>query len=224
MNTVNYKYLPQLHVLYYIIFIATMIMGYKVASLGSLMQAPGTAVIFTFTFFFCSIVTEVYGYQAMRRLIWLTIIYAIIFSVITVIISLLPAPKFWHADIAYGHIVLHVFHFSVAIAVGFIISNFVNAYIIAQSKIKLHGRFFWLRCFLAATIAELSANSVSLLITLFGNWDVSAALDMFAQAYVYKFFYALVCCTIASLVVMWLKKSETQNDNDKKTNFNPFIF
>ncbi len=214
--------LPSLYMLYFALFLAATIMGYKLVSLGPMFTAPGSGLIFTFTFFLGSIITEVYGFRVMRRLIWLTIIYATVFVLIVSALSLLPTPAYWHAGLAYGHIILHVFHFSVAGGLGFLVSAFVNAYLISKSKIKYKGAYFWLRSFIAAALSELVANGVSLLITFFGDWNVMQTLHVFAHAYLYKLAYGVIGALLASFLVVWIKKAEHLNVYDNNIAFHPF--
>lgn len=216
------RYLSVLYLCYFTLFLAVTLMGYKVISLGSLFTAPGTGLVFTFTFFLGSVVTEIYGYRIMRHLIWYTFFYGALFVALISLFSILPSPKYWYPDVVYSRLFFHLFHFSVACGLSFLVGAFLNAYIIAKTKVKFKGQYFWLRSFVAATISEIVTSVVSMFITLFGAWDVRYTLDVLSDAFLYKLGYSVVGMLIAVALVWWLKKSENLDTYDRETRFTPF--
>lgn len=215
-------FLAALYMGYFMLLLAAGTMGYKLVSLGPLFMAPGSGLVFTFTFFLGSVITEIYGYAVMRRLIWLCVMYGTLFVLLICLMSTLPSPQFWHADIAYGQIIFHIFHFCIAGGLGFLISAFINAYLISVTKIKFNGTYFWLRSFVAAAISEIVANVVSVFITFFGAWNFDHTLVVLGTAYLYKLGYSVIGALVASLLVIWLRKKENHHVFDSKTKFNPF--
>lgn len=68
-----YKYLTVLAMAYMMIKLATILLIYKVISIGSISFTASTIVI-PFWFFLGTIIAETYGYAAARHIIWMAII------------------------------------------------------------------------------------------------------------------------------------------------------
>lgn len=215
------RYLKTLYMLYFIFLLAATVMGYKLVSLGPLFTAPGSGLIFTLTFFLGSVITEIYGYQVMRRIIWLTLIFSAIFVILISIFSILPSPEYWHTGVAYGDIFFYIFHFTVAGGLAFVVSAMLNAYIIARTKVKYQGKHFWLRCFIAAAISEIAADFITLFISFFGDWGIKQTFMVLGSEYLYKLAYSVVCMLLAVALVIWLKRREKLDVYDHDTRFNP---
>lgn len=223
-SPLNTNCLQNLYILYFALLAATAVMGYKLVSLAPLATTPGSGLVFTFTFFLSSIITEIYGYKVMRRLIWLSVIYGAIFIVIVSLFSMLPAPRYWHAGIAYEDIFFNIAHFSVAGGIGFLISAFVNAYLIAKSKIHFKGKYFWLRSYIIVAICEIITGIFALLVSLAGTGTVEHSMIIISEEFIYKLGYGVIGMIIAVIALYLLKKIENLNIYDQHTNFNPFSF
>ena len=89
-----------LYMIFGITFVAAILMGNILATkqlnLG-IGVAPAGILVFPMTYIMSDIVAEVYGFKAMRKIIWIGFAFTIIQSLLLMLASILPAPV-WYAN------------------------------------------------------------------------------------------------------------------------------
>jgi uncharacterized PurR-regulated membrane protein YhhQ (DUF165 family) len=78
-----------------------MVVENRIISFGTIAMFSGTLVI-PISYAFSDIITEVYGYKQMRRIIWVSIVCLYFCAIIINIILHLPTDKAIAGDAAYG--------------------------------------------------------------------------------------------------------------------------
>lgn len=112
--------------------------------LGALTFGAGI-MFFPISFIFGDILTEVYGYAASRRVIWVGFICLAFASLMAwVIVALPPAPD-WHDQAAYQSVFGSTARIAIASLVSFAAGEFVNSFVLAKMKILTQGRWLWSR-------------------------------------------------------------------------------
>jgi queuosine precursor transporter len=179
---------------------------------------PGGILIFPFTFLLSDVITEVYSYKYSRFLIWCVILTLGIFTLFTWISMLIPT-----AVIKYGYI--GVFdnyprlYLGVTIATFF--SFFINNYILAKFKIKMKGRFFWLRSIMSTSVGHAVFSATWVIIFHWHEIASITILKLILDMYIWKMSFEILATPIAALV-SWQLKQKEGDIYDTNTNFNPF--
>src|SRR5690606_27476520 len=101
----------------------------KLVELGPFVVAGGI-VVFPLSYIFGDILTEVYGYRASRKIIWLGFAAQILMSGFYLLVGTLPAPAFWANQAAYDAILGFVPRLVAASMAAYLCGEFVNSYVL----------------------------------------------------------------------------------------------
>lgn len=219
----NYHALILLVMIYLCITLVAGGMVNKIVTFGpGYMQ--GGAVITPLWYALSDIITEVYGYQISRQILWSALISQFIFSLAAFIIIHLPSPVFWHGQTSYNFVFGNTLRIYFSGLIAFLISGFVNIYVISKWKILIRGKYFWLRNIGSSTIAEMIYTALIIPMISFGTLSVDNIFIIIGSSYTLKIICAILLATPATLLMRYLKKIEGIDTYDYNINFNPFIF
>lgn len=203
----NYKYMRILSMIYITFLLAATVVAYKIVTLGPIPE-PGSTLIYTFSFFLANVFAEVYGLNLSKKLICESIFCGYLFALLLTGVNLLPAPSYWDNSHAYHQVLGHVLRFTNAGVIGYLISAFLNVYLITKWKFKMNGRLFWLRSLLASSISEGAATFIAGIITFLGIMPTKKIILVMSSALLFKIVYGFIAVWPASFLAFFLKKME----------------
>ena len=188
---------------------------------------PLTISVFYFpiTYVLGDIVTEVYGYDTARKILWMSIICSIFAGLIYQLAAYYPLafPTAYGVD-PYREVLSVVPRIMVAGWIAVFAGDVVNNYIIAKLKVITKGKHFWFRA-LASTAAGQFINTILFVfLGLFGTVPNEAILGMIFYSWLFKVGVEVLFLPITYRIVEYLKKTEGHDVYDFDTKFNPFIF
>lgn len=208
--------------LYTALLSAEMLMAYKIIAIGHLTTSAALPLI-SIIYFLANVITEVYGYQIARQIIWSSLICLLISSSICCLENKIRTPHLYATyGEAYNIIIPKLFRSYFANSFSLIIGSFVNVYIISRWKVLLLGKFFWLRCLGASAIGESVYTILVIYIVNVGIVPSSTLIEMMVVSYTFKLSFDLLAIWPASLLALFLKNKEGFDRYDYQTNFNPF--
>ncbi len=208
--------------IYMTIKLMTVVMIYKVISLGPFVATASTLII-PFWFFLGDVITEVYGYKKTRQIIWVALGCQFLFALVCSGFVQLSSPPDWIYQEEYLHLFSKLPRVALASFLAIIIGVFLNSYLLAKWKIFFKGKNFWLRCLGATAIGELFFTVIAYLTEF---WGVIAFADIFHLIMVsfgVKMLFSPILIIPTSLMTAWLKKAEDIDPQESQINFNPFI-
>ena len=220
-NSHHFNYMRIMAMLYMTILLAATVVAYRIVSIGPIPE-PGSTLIYTCSFFKANIFAEVYGPNVSKKLIWESICCGYLFALLLTGINLLPAPSYWDNTGAYNQVLGHVLRFTNAGVIGYLLSAFLNIYLLTKWKFKMKGRLFWLRSLLASSISEGAATFIVGLITFAGILPTKEIFLVMTSALLFKIVYGFIAVFPASFVAFLLKKIEA--DVYINPSLNPFRF
>ncbi|KTD02959.1 queuosine precursor transporter [Legionella feeleii] len=206
----NFRYIRIIAMIYLTFLLAATVVAYKIVIVGYIPE-PGSTLIYTCSFFLSNVYTEVYGVKLSKKLVWESIGCGYLFALLLTGINLLPTPDYWdNTDIynAYNTVLSHVLRFTNAGVIGYLISSFLNVYLIGRWKYKMKGKLFWLRSLLASSISEGAATFIAGLITFVGLMPTKKIVLLMLSALTFKIVYGFIVVWPASLLAYLLKKKE----------------
>ncbi|MBA2653359.1 MAG: queuosine precursor transporter [Tatlockia sp.] len=218
----QYKYPYFLLGLYIIFLLSTVSLAGRITQVGS-MLVPGGIFVFPLTFCICDIVGEVYGYAYPRLFIWIGVLAELVFSLILITVSHLPAPQFFHHTEAYEIVFDPTIRYVGAGLAGLVVGEVTNIYLLAKWKIFLKGKFFIFRSLLSTAFGQALLTVIVDILNYLGKMTDHSLGWMMVCGYFWKMCSALVMAFPAWLVVRYLKKVEHVDHYDFHTNFNPFL-
>jgi queuosine precursor transporter len=100
-------------------------------------------LLFPITYIFGDVFTEVYGYAASRRAIWLGFFGTSLLYVIGAIVIALPSAPGWQNQQAFATVFGFIPRILAASLIAFWAGEFANSYTMARLKLITDGRKLW---------------------------------------------------------------------------------
>lgn len=178
-------------------------------------------VIFPISYVIGDVLTEVWGYAAARRVIWLGFACnALMVAAIWLGGQLPPAP-FWKGDAAYAEILGHTPRIVAASFVAYLVGEFANAFVLAKLKLATRGRWLWLRTLGSTVVGQALDSGVFVTLAFAGTVPTGVLAGIVAGQWVFKVLYEAAATPLTYAAVGWLKAREGIDTYDHATDFNP---
>ena len=217
----HYRYLDTLTINFVVILLVSNLVAQKICRIGPL-TLSGAQLLFPITYIFGDIFTEVYGYAASRRAIWIGFFASALLSLMGAIAVALPPAPGWKNQAAFATVFGFIPRLVVASLVAYWAGEFTNSYTLAKMKLLTRGRWLWTRT-VGSTVTGQAVDTV--IVVLIAFWGQAPARTLFAlilSAYFGKVAYEVLATPLTYLVVGWLKKTEQADVFDDRASFNPF--
>jgi len=235
MNNKTYRYFDIILGLFIaVLLISNIASAAKIIDLGfSIFKIPmafdaGT-LLFPISYVFGDILTEVYGYQRSRRVIWMGFFSLALGSLVFWVISVLPGEVTWQGyagDAAYLAILGGMSTGGIVLGslTGFWLGEFANSFTLAKMKVLTNGRWLWSRTIGSTLIGELVDTVMFIaVVSAFGVFPWSLFLTLTVSNYLFKVAVEVLMTPLTYIVVRALKQAEHEDYYDRDTDFNPFM-
>ena len=217
----SFRYFDILLSVFIVVLLISNLVGQKICAIGPF-RISGAQLLFPITYIFGDIFTEVYGYGASRRAIWLGFFASALMAVMGVITVALPPAPDWPNQQAFATVFSVVPRLVLASLIAYWAGEFANSYTLAKMKILTHGRHLWSRT-IGSTVVGQAVDSVVIMFVAFGGTlPLSDILNLIVSGYLGKVIYETVMTPATYAVVGWLKRKEQINAFDYGTDFSPF--
>lgn len=224
MSTPNgYRYFHGVSML----FVATLIIGntlaVKIIQFGNF-TLPAGIICFPIAYIVNDCLTEVYGYEKTRSVIWWGFFCLALMSLFYYCATLLTPAPFWKEQVAFGKLFGFAPRIAFASFIAFLIGSFLNSYVLSIMKIKTKGKYLWTRT-IGSTIVGESADSIIFnFIAFIGVFGFSDLVKIAFSGFVLKTLYEIVMTPLTYFFVGWLKRKEQENKFDIEADYNPFKY
>lgn len=195
------------------------IIAVKIVGIGSVVL-PAAIIVFPLSYIFGDILTEVYGYRWMRRIIWLGFLCNLIFVFFAWVGQLLPAAPFWEDQEAYRSILGYAPRLLIASFSGYLVGEFANSFILAKLKVATQGRWLWMRTISSTIVGQGLDTSIFITIAFAGTSSFTPVMILYH--FLAKTAIEVLATPLTYTIVDYLKKREKIDIYDSKTDFNPF--
>ena len=222
-NIRRYKYLDVLTTAFVVILLVSNLIAQKVCQIGPF-AVSGAILLFPITYIFGDIFTEIYGFAASRRAIWLGFFGTILLYFMGAIIIALPAAPGWHNQEAFAIVFGFIPRILAASLVAFWAGEFANSYTMARLKLLTDGRKLWTRTIGSTVVGQAVDTTLVIILTFVGTIPLRTLANMIVTSYFLKVAYEVLATPLTYLVINWLKKAEHADAFDRNENFNPFSF
>ncbi len=185
---------------------------------------PAAVIIFPIAYIFGDVLTEVYGYAASRRVIWLGFSCNLIAVIAIWIGGLLPSASFWQGQPAYEAILGYTPRLLVASFIAYLVGEFANSFVLAKMKIATSGRWLWTRTIGSTLVGEGLDSLFFITLAFVGTIPLDGLANAIVTQWLFKTAYEVVATPLTYAVVTWLKRVEGMDVYDRETNFSPLVF
>jgi len=182
----------------------------------------GAQLLFPLTYIYGDVFTEVYGYAASRRAIWMGFCASGLLSLMGLIMVLLPPAPEWHDQDAYVKIFGFVPRMVIASLIAYWCGEFANSFTLARMKLWTRGEKLWTRTVGSTVVGQAVDTAVFLTLAFSSKLDAGTIVHLIINSYLFKVIYEVLATPLTYWVVNGLKRAEGVDTFDFDTNFNPF--
>jgi uncharacterized integral membrane protein (TIGR00697 family) len=185
---------------------------------------PAGIIVFPLSYLFGDVLTEVYGYAAARRVIWLGFACNLLAVIAFYLAGLAPAASIWHEQAAYDTILGFTPRLLLASFTAYVVGEFANSFLLAKLKIATKGRWLWTRTIGSTLVGEGLDTLIFISIAFWGIIPPQLILTTILTQWMFKVLYEVVATPFTYWVVGFLKQREHLDTYDYRTNFSPILF
>ena len=196
------------------------IMAAKLISLGGVVLTAGI-VVFPVSYIVGDVLTEVWGYAAARRVIWLGFACNALMVAAIWLGGEIPSAPFWKGGPAYAEILGQTPRILLASFVAYLFGEFANSYVLAKMKIMTRGRWLWTRTIGSTVVGQALDTAVFVALAFGGSVPAGALTGIMVGQWIAKVLYEAAATPLTYAAVAWLKASERTDTYDYATDFNP---
>jgi uncharacterized integral membrane protein (TIGR00697 family) len=219
----RFKYLDVLTTTFVVVLLVSNLVAQKICMIGPF-AVSGAILLFPITYIFGDVFTEVYGFAASRRAIWLgTFGTALLYAMGVVVISLPGAPG-WKNQEAFQIVFGFLPRIQTASLIAFWAGDFANSYTMARMKLLTNGRMLWTRTVGSTVVGQAVDTTLVIVLTFAGKYPALTLANMILTGYVLKVGYEVLATPLTYLIVGRLKAAEHADAFDRDEDFNPFRF
>jgi uncharacterized integral membrane protein (TIGR00697 family) len=229
----RYKYLDALTTAFVVILLVSNLVAQKVCligpfSAGRLSLGPfavsGAVLLFPVTYIFGDVFTEVYGFGASRRAIWLGFFGTALLYLMGAIVIALPAAPGWKNQQAFATVFGFIPRILAASLIAFWAGEFANSYTMARLKLLTNGHKLWTRTIGSTVVGQAVDTVLVIALTFGGIYPVRTLLNIIVTGYALKVGYEVLATPVTYFVINRLKRAEQADAFDRHESFNPFVF
>ena len=217
----QYRYLDLLINVFVVVLLVSNLIAAKLTQFGPFVFSAAQ-MLFPITYIFGDIFTEVYGYGASRKAIWIGFLASGLLALLGLFaVALPPAPGFQNQK-AFEAIFGIVPRVIAASLIAYWAGEFANSYTLAKLKILTQGKHLWTRT-VGSTIVGQGVDTVLVMTLLFaGSQTPGRIVRLIISGYLFKVVYEVLATPLTYKIVNFLKRAEGVDYFDHTTNFSPF--
>ena len=219
----RFRYLDALTTAFVVVLLVSNLLAQKVIRVGP-WETSGAMVLFPITYIFGDVFTEIYGYAASRRAIWLGFFGTALLYAVSAIVIALPADPDWHNQAAFITVFGILPRVLISSLIAFWAGEFANSFTMAKLKLLTKGRWLWTRTVGSTVVGQLVDTTLVITILFAGKFPVHKLVVIIVEGYLLKVAYEVLATPLTYLVIHSLKRAEGVDTFDTHTNFNPFRF
>jgi uncharacterized integral membrane protein (TIGR00697 family) len=217
----RYRYYDLLVHAFVVVLLISNLVGQKITAIGP-MRFSAAQVFFPITYIFGDVFTEVYGYGASRRAIWIGFGASALLAAMGLLAVWLPPAPGWPNQGAFAVVFGFVPRMIAASLAAFWCGEFANSYVLAKMKLLTGGRYLWSRT-IGSTLVGQAVDTAVVMILAFGGTVTPALIaNVIVSSYLVKVAYEAAATPLTYVVVNFLKRKEGVDAFDRDISFSPF--
>lgn len=217
----NRKHLVPIAGLFGAVLIMSLILSGKIASVAGI-TFSAAIIVFPVSYVFGDVLTEVYGYASARRVVWAGFAAQVVWIASYTLAAALPPASFWPHQAAFETILGATPRIALAGMIAYLGGEFLNAYMLAQLKLRSAGRGLALRLVASTVVGQALDTAVFVTIAFAGVFAIAELMQIAVGAFLLKVVWEIVALPVTLPVIAWLKREEGEDHFDRDTDFNPF--
>jgi uncharacterized integral membrane protein (TIGR00697 family) len=190
----------------------------KVVKIGWLTATAGLSV-FPVSYIINDCITEVYGFQRARFVIWIGFIMNLFVVLFLQLAIALPADPTWHGQAAFEIVFRNTPRILLGSFTAFICGSMVNAQVMSKMKVMNKGKYFSLRAVLSTFFGESVDSIIFFPIAFGGILPTKIIITLIWTQAVLKTVYEIVVLPLTIWVVKFIKNKEQLDTYDTEVDY-----
>jgi uncharacterized integral membrane protein (TIGR00697 family) len=221
MKARQFRYYDLLVHIFVVLLLISNLVGQKITAIGPA-RVGGAQLLFPLTYIFGDVFTEVYGYGASRRAIWIGFFASGLLSLMCVFMVWLPAAPGWPNQEAYRTVFYQVPRMVAASLIAYWCGEFANSFVLAEMKLWTNGKHLWTRTVGSTVVGQAVDTVVFMTLAFGGSLTRTLIMELIFWGYLFKVVYEVLATPMTYAIVNFLKRREGVDTFDRATSFNPF--
>ncbi len=217
----TYKHFDLLLSIFLVVLLISNLVGQKLCAIGPFVVS-GANLLFPITYIFGDVFTEVYGYAASRRAIWLGFLANGLLAFMGMLTVWLPPAPGWRNQEAFATVFGQIPLLVVASLIAYWCGEFANSFTLAKMKLFTSGKHLWTRTVGSTVVGQFVDTVLLYSIAFSATTAPSTLVKGIFSAYLFKVVYEVLATPLTYAVVAFLKRSEGLDAFDYHSDFNPF--
>lgn len=170
----------------------------------------GAFFVFPLAYVMGDVITEVYGFKAMRRAMWLSFVVAVAATLIFTLTLALPAAPFWENQAAMASILGSVPQILVASLAAYIAGTTLNSYTMSKLKERHGEKNLITRMISSTVVGEVTDTLVfcSIAASVIGIDSASAFINYVLVGFIWKTLVEVGLLPVSTTAISWAKRAE----------------
>lgn len=204
---VTRSYYPVISAVFVALLVISNVGAVKLISAGPLIL-DGGAFLFPLVYITGDVLSEVYGFKAARKTIYIGFGMAILSALTFWLIQLSPSANGWENQGAFEAILGFVPRIVLASVCGFLVGQLLNAYVLVKIKARTNEGSLWLRLIGSTVVGEFADTIVFCTIAFYGIITGGDFLNYVIVGYFYKTLLEVLLLPITYRVIAYVKANE----------------
>ena len=204
---VTRSYYPVISAVFVALLVISNVGAVKLISAGPLIL-DGGAFLFPLVYIAGDVLSEVYGFKAARKTIYIGFGMAILSALTFWLIQMSPSADGWENQGAFEAILGFVPRIVLASVCGFLVGQLLNAYVLVKIKARTNEGSLWLRLIGSTVVGEFADTIVFCTIAFYGIITGGDFLNYVIVGYFYKTLLEVLLLPITYRVIAHVKANE----------------
>ena len=210
-------------IIYILCFIIDNFLEMKVISILGFSTTAGT-IIWPLVYILDDCLTEVYGYQKARWVMWVTLLSNLLIVLLLQLVCWLPSAVEWENESAFNTIFSSTPRIFLATFISFFLGSTTNAIVLSIMKVKSSGKYFKLRAILSSVIGVAVESMIFFILAFYGELSISEICKISFDSWILMILFELLVLPITTKVVQYIKIKDSTDIYDENISYNPFSF
>lgn len=168
----------------------------------------GGAFLFPLVYIAGDILSEVYGFKAARKAIFIGFAMSILAALTFWLVQISPPAEAWGNQEAFESVLGFVPRIVLASVAGYLVGQLLNAWVLVKIKERTQEKALWLRLLGSTAVGELADTIVFCTIAFYGVITGEEFLVYVAFGFAYKTLVEVVLLPVSYAVIGWVKRQE----------------
>src|SRR5215472_5157792 len=178
----TYRHFDLLLAIFIVVLLISNLVGQKLCQIGPFVIS-GAQLLFPITYIFGDVFTEVYGYAASRRAIWLGFLANGLLAMMGLITVWLPPAPGWPNQQAFATVFYQIPRLIVASLIAYRCGEFANSFTLAKMKLWTKGKMLWTRTVGSTVVGQFVDTLLLYAIGFIGTAPIKTLAIGVASAY-----------------------------------------